>query len=239
MNPDNLNHLATVKAQGEDVPFQDNSTTEGDVSVIFKNLKGHLIKEIQKHNLVVGCVAWLTDFDILRALSKVENVIIIVQKEDFLRPDIKSGTAWPKTLRRFYDNLNCDVGRHEMPHLRHLSVCSWVNIPPVVCVGNHNTEKHPAFPRMHNKFLVFGEVHPISRRENEDYAPNAIKNLEAVWTGSFNFTQNATRSLENAVLIRNPKIAKAYYREFAQIFSVSELLDWGHPWVAPEYRIGT
>jgi hypothetical protein len=62
---------------------------------------------------------------------------------------------------------------------------------------------------------------------------------EAVWTGSFNPTQNATRSLENAVFIRDAEIAAAYGREFEQVVLMSEPLDWESPWVCPEWRIGT
>jgi hypothetical protein len=37
---------------------------------------------------VIGCIAWLTNTKIIQALRKVDQgVQIIVQKEDFLRPD--------------------------------------------------------------------------------------------------------------------------------------------------------
>jgi len=61
----------------------------------------------------------------------------------------------------------------------------------------------------------------------------------AVWTGSFNFTKNAGFSLENAVIMRNPKIVNAYLLEWANVEAISEPLDWENDWVAPEWRIGT
>lgn len=36
----------------------------------------------------------------------------------------------------------------------------------------------------------------------------------AVWTGSFNFTKNACASFENAVVLREPAIVKAFFEEY-------------------------
>jgi len=58
-------------------------------------------------------------------------------------------------------------------------------------------------------------------------------------TGSLNLTETATTSFENAVLIKNKKICNAYLNEWAQIFALSENLDWTKEWCAPEFRIGT
>ena len=52
---------------------------------------------------------------------------------------------------------------------------------------------------------------------------------KVVWTGSFNFTINAGRSL----------VAAAYAHEWSQVAALSEPLDWASEWMAPEYRLGT
>ena len=44
---------------------------------------------------------------------------------------------------------------------------------------------------------------------------------------------------QNAVLIDSAEVADAYAREFAQILTFSEPLDWTSDWVAPGYRIGS
>jgi phosphatidylserine/phosphatidylglycerophosphate/cardiolipin synthase-like enzyme len=62
---------------------------------------------------------------------------------------------------------------------------------------------------------------------------------EAVWTGSFNFSVNAGRSLENAVFIEDTAIAQAYANEFSQVAALSEPLNWQDPWCSPEWRCGT
>jgi hypothetical protein len=61
----------------------------------------------------------------------------------------------------------------------------------------------------------------------------------SVWTGSMNLTFNANQSLENAVHIRDPIIARGYVQEWAQILGISECLDWTSEWCAPEFHIGT
>jgi len=53
-------------------------------------------------------------------------------------------------------------------------------------------------PLMHNKFCVFGD--------------------ETVWTGSFNFTYEASRMhQENAVVLRDPALATAFKNQFINI----------------------
>jgi hypothetical protein len=80
----------------------DNSVVGEKISVYFKNQIEHLIKYIEKADVVIGCVAWLTNTQILEAFKKVPHGCkIIVQKEDFLRPDgSKIGS------KQFYDIYN-------------------------------------------------------------------------------------------------------------------------------------
>ena len=59
----------------------------------------------------------------------------------------------------------------------------------------------------------------------------------AVWTGSFNWSHNAARSLENAVFIESDEIAAKMYDEFLYIYTHSEPLDWTQPWSEPEYKL--
>ena len=105
-------------------------------------------------------------------------------------------------------------------------------IEAVRCVGNHNSQRVPAFPRMHHKFIVLCK---------EIGGEDGYRNYEPyeVWTGSFNFTKNAGFSFENAVVLRDADIVKAFFREYAQIAALSEPLNWEAEWVAPEWRVGS
>lgn len=228
----NLNELRISNDDGRDEPLMDPSISSegGRVEVFFRGIEENLIKAIDQADIVVGCVAWLTSWPILKALSKKDGVSIVVQKEDFLRPD--SGPVQNKT-RKMYENLPASLTRMDTALdetvLADMSCSSDPTIDAVRCVGNHNSSKTPSSPRAHHKFIVLCKV-TSSKRQYEPYA---------VWTGSYNFSHNATRSLENAVLIHDRKIARAYFAEWAQIAAMSEPLNWEVPWCDPEWRIGT
>ena len=213
---------------------QDYSCTEGNVEVIFRNFKRRLIGEILRYPVVLGCVAWLTDRDVLAALAGRESVSIIVQKEDFLRPDLgKSDNANAK-LQQLYGQMP-GICRQEMQGIAPgLNYCGDPDTEGVRCVGNHNSDYRPAVPRMHNKFLVF-----CSKVPSGDPALYDTITPHSVWTGSFNVTEAGGYSWENAVIIRSYAIALAYAKEHAQLLALSEELDWKRPWVTPEYRIGS
>lgn len=212
---------------------EDFSITSGNVQVLFQDHAQHLVKLIGEYEFAYGCVAWLTDFEILKALSKVSTQII-VQKEDFLRPDLD--TRWNKQkLRQAYNNVRCREERYDIDGLvADLSVCGDPSMSGIRCMGQCSSQGKKVSPRMHHKFLVLG------RRENSQRGDLCKRPVpEIVWTGSFNFTWNAGMSIENAVIIRDEKIARAYFNEWQQIFALSEPLDWNEEYVAPEYRIGT
>ncbi len=225
----------------EGTSLVDNSikNIDANVSIIFRKHKDILLEKIRQYNCILGCVAWLTDFEIIRAFSKVKRVCIIVQKEDFLRPDLNAGTNWRNDLRIAYNELPIFIRYDFSDLISGLSYCSGENAA-IRCVGNYNRDKKPAFPRMHNKFLVFSNYIEGSQvREDDGTYIKPIINHQEVWTGSYNLTKNAENSLENVVLIKNSKIAEAYYSEFYQILALSEPLDWETDWSAPEFKIGS
>lgn len=212
----------------------DPSISSGSVTCYFRNIKSHLIDEIKKYSAVVGCVAWLTDVDILQELSKKKGVSIIVQKEDFLRPD--SGDWSKQKLLKLYEKIPCMDKLCLPPPICDASICGDPSIG-IKCVGEANINKKMASPRAHHKFIVLGHIVSFEDKEKDYYTEDFFP--EAVWTGSFNFTNNGSNSLENAVVIKDKAIAKAYLNEFSQVAAMSEPLDWRSEWASPEYRIGT
>lgn len=213
---------------------------DGFFEAYFDDLEDRLIEHISSVNLVVGCVAWLTNKRILSALSGVKNgVSIIVQKEDFLRPDYGVSSDWKRRLREAYDNLPsppCRYSNWGNP-LESMSYACGPSIQPIRCMGNHNKNKSPAFPRMHHKFLVFCHYMDGTGSLGE-IGQDRITPL-AVWTGSFNFSENANNSMENAVFFNDPAVVSAYFNEWNQIAARSEPLDWTSEWAEPEWRIGS
>jgi hypothetical protein len=233
MMPINLNELCLSDFRGAPVPMADNSDEfSGSLRVHFRDLEARAVEFIGAHEYIVACVAWLTNENILRALANKRSVAIVVQKEDFLRPDM-GGFSRAKT-RRLYSDLRCEWDRAEFDGtpLASASVCGDPGMDPVRCVGNRNNDKRAVAPRMHNKFMV-GCALGGGGCDALPVVPLSV------WTGSFNMSYSATASLENAVEIRREDVALAYLREWAQIYAISEPLDWESEWAAPTWRIGT
>jgi hypothetical protein len=241
---DDLNQLYIANADGDDIALKDNRaiSADGKTLALFKNLETELLTRVDRADVIVGCVAWLTSEPILKALSKKKGVAIVVQKEDFLRPDTDSTSGWPKVLRGLYEAIPSNLSRYDAGWastvFHGMSYASDPTIEAIRCVGNYNSDKKPAFPRAHHKFVVFcKEVAPIVHQQVD----TAFYNYEPyeVWTGSFNFTKNAVRSFENAIVSTDTDIVRAFFEEAAQIQALSEPLNWESNWVAPEWRIGT
>src|SRR5437879_3208005 len=46
---------------------------DGKTTVFFKHIEKHLLDHIEQYKIIVGCVAWLTNDTILKALAKKEG----------------------------------------------------------------------------------------------------------------------------------------------------------------------
>jgi len=250
----NLNESFIRGGYGDiDHELRDHSYDSDDISVYFRDIEEKVIQHIRGADIVFGCVAWLTNFRIIDALSTPEfGASIVVQKEDFLKPDMVRYNGWKTMLYEKYNRVKCSLTRYELPEpICHMSTCSDPTIEGIRCVGNCNTDRNPSFPRMHNKFLVFAKVkqiglfyeyQPFDSKKNEIVSIEHTKNQifpYAVWTGSLNFSVSSTLSFENAILIKREDIAELYLKEFCQILALSESLDWSSEWMKPEWYIGT
>lgn len=236
MYPDSLRPLWDCRTPG---------TSEGAPQVLFHDLENALIAFLAGAELVVGCVAWLTSGPILDALAALPGVALLVQKEDFLRPDFGAAAGWKNHLRARYAAL------HEGPsRLNYLGILGGAStslddiVAPVRCLGNYNRAKSPAFPRMHHKFAVrchtesfYALLDPTDPSDKVYLVETVVP--DAVWTGSYNWTKNAGRSFENALILRDDASVDAYFDEWQQLMLLSESLDWETDWVDPEWRLGT
>lgn len=251
----NLNGLMIADDDGHPTrPLADPSVSveAARVEAVFRNIPERLIALISQHPVVVGCVAWLTHHGILAALAQCDTVSIVVQKEDFLRPDSDDAArckeGFVRGVRARYDALR-GGSRYDFGNtlVSKLSVCGDPSIDPVRCVGvSAQGSRH--IPRMHHKFIVLGRwkgieaFHDWQCRAGEDDRGEAELPVfvpEVLWTGSFNFSANAGNSLENALIIRDQALAWAYVKEWEQLVALSEPLDWTSDWVEPEWRVGT
>jgi hypothetical protein len=199
------------------------------VDVVFRHPMERLLALIESSSMVVGCVAWLTNARVLRKLSACSFVQIVVQKEDFLRPEL--GKTPRDYCRPLYAALPCSGSTHDVTiQSRHLDYIAGAHghefTDAVRCVGNRSVG-HVKPSLMHNKFLVFGNL----------VQHDGITCFESstVWTGSLNLSSTAENNFENSVIIRSRDIAQQYIKEWAQIYTISEPLDWDSEWSAPEF----
>lgn len=203
----------------------DHSIASKNVEVFFRNLKEHLLEQILSADMVIGAVAWITDLDILMALAQKET-LLVVQKEDFLRPDLQSAlTASDKaTLHQAYDALQPFDGRKVPigPFAQALYPDKLAHLAPVRSFGYCVPTQMYRVPKMHNKFLAF-----LQHDENDTYQPTSV------WTGSLNFTAMSLNSLENAIVIHDPEIAEAFICEAQIIYLKGDPLNWESDWINP------
>ena len=228
---DYFNHEPADKLQAD---FSTRVVGNFAVESIFKNLEGRVVEKIRSADAVVGCVAWLTNEKILRALSEVKKgVSLILQKEDFLRPDFRTEADYVMRLHRQYSQLKeiegpNDAQLEKLAHDIGEASAEWIDLA-VRCVGLAKDRSDVTLPRMHHKFLVFCR-HVEDFDQFWNYVPYAI------WTGSFNMTFNGTQSIENAVYIENEQIATSFFDEWFQMLMISEGLDWVSPYSEPDIQ---
>ena len=248
----NDNPLTELDLTFEGGPQENYSAANGVVEAVFRDHQQRLIALIREAKredwFCFGAVAWLTDPKLLYELSDVPSSIL-VQKEDFLRPDLgqRDGGSWQERLQKSYEAVP------SLPYDRYLllgiaSDLSYLGDPDVGrairCIGERPSDGSRTHPRMHNKFLVFASHVDRSNFNgsgiddvNSELAPGW--NAQVVWTGSYNLSRNAERSWENALIVRDSVIAEAYLKEWSQLFTFSEPLNWQSRYIAPEWRIGT
>ena len=203
----------------------DHSFKESDISVYFRGLKDKLISEINDSEIILGAVAWLTDHDLLEAISK-KPCQIVLQKEDFLRPDMEVilSNSSKKKLKEAYGKLSFDYTSINFSNkIFELSYDEIFDIEPVKCFGFLTEKMKHCSPKMHNKFLIFCYF---------DSTTNKIR-PKKVWSGSANLTEMSMYSLENAILIDNEVIAMQYLKEYEYIYYLSESLSWDSTWISP------
>lgn len=213
----------------------DYSTETKNVDVYFRNIEKTIVEKIRGADAVFGCMAWLTNENILNALARKEACSFVCQEEDFLRPDANfiGGTKkWKNKIHRLYSRINGTYGGWRL---------GGININTEIDCGIRrfgylNRQKVPAFPRMHNKFIVL-----CREGEHTDAYDGLFEPYEVI-TGSYNYSENSNNSLENICCIRDKSIVQAYMNNFKDIFVMSAPLDWDHDWSPNEsgdMRYGT
>lgn len=227
----------TPKFTREVIENYSTANSDSTISVYFDDIEDLVIELSSSFSVAVGAVAWLTNFKILQALSEMERVAIVVQKEDFLRRDLEiSSEEWREQLHSRYSALKGyrvdDFSLDAYPGVMdddpdyNPAVQRWLFDASglfqragdaIRCLGYARRARRE-IPRMHHKFLVLG-----------DRDDALIIRPRCLLTGSFNMTHNAVRSRENVLVIKDATIIQAYVSEWAQLWCLSEALNWHSP----------
>ena len=249
MDPLDLN-----RPKGDSIPEQlDHGCVSGPIEVIFRDHRGRLLQlfeEARRESQVcVGAVYRLSDLELLEAMAKTPTSIV-VQKETIWRPDFDPAarTGWRNLLREHYDRIAWSDQHHDLFQRQHfpsplgdMNLLGDQQIAGVRCVGvlGQQRPNGPFAPLMHHKYLVFARLSWLpdpGHESEEDPQGKAVWEPQTVWTGSYNLTRLAPRSRENAVIIRDPKVASAFFREWTALMCLSEALDWQSEDLAPEWH---
>jgi hypothetical protein len=263
MEPKNLNIHYIPHSNPDNIGWTRLKNCQSDkITVHFEDIEKALIRYISQSKFCLGCVAWLTNERILSALSNCSVVSIIVQKEDFLRPDYmgikadwhKKQDAFKKKIKQMYEALPRGVCQDDFIFDLDEDEQDKIELNSRI---NEKINQMYQETKINPGLISFGtdwETDPIRTlgEINEEQLP-AFPRMHhkflifckwfyepyAVWTGSFNFSFNGTQSLENGVYITDESIVKAYWFEWVFNFIRSESLDWSHEYKKPILTIGS
>lgn len=196
--------------------------------VYFKDIREVLLQHLSKCSYVVGCIAWITDFGVIDAISKLKGATIIVQAESMFK--IKTREGFKTNLKRRYQQIKqfpwaTFAKAAHLPHFQKLwtemkttpalqeQLWTTLGQDPMavrtcgqVQKAGHEGQNPEEPSMMHHKYLIFLD---------------ANAKAVAVWTGSFNFTKNASKSLENIQIVYNQQVADSYLRNFLSLLPES------------------
>ena len=226
----------------------------GDFEVVLRNLKGRfvdLLDEARRDGLVcTGVFYRLTEPEVLESLATLPTSIV-VQKDGCWRAagDSMSQPGWKHLLRSDYDDIAGSGEQHPLFQRQHcpsplgdVGLLEGQTISGIRCFGLANDsgadEKSPV-PILHHKFVIFSELTDAGEPEPGDVTDpsgNVTWRPRILWTGSYNPTRLASRSLENAVIIRRKDVAVQFLLAWAKIMAISEPLDWTDPGLNPQWN---
>lgn len=203
------------------------------VTVHLEHLEERLVEWLSCQVAVVGCVAWLTSERVLEALNSLPVCQVVMQKEDWMRPDFRG--AHPARSSPHLYQANAGFDRHSLDLTSTLSYLGDPSVQRFRCIGQSVDREGRAV--MHHKFLV-GCASTIEPGESPDEVERLLLEGRSVWVGSFNMTRDAAGNLDSA-LVLGPEPAGLYFREWVDVFARSEELNFEHEYAVPEWRVGS
>lgn len=192
------------------LPMRVTSLSSGDIEVCFQNIESFIIAKIKEHSFALGCMAWLTNKNILRALNSTFGYQLILNKEEYMKRS--------NELYSMYNGIKYGCGDDLfVTEIKDFPYTDSSNELDMFRVAGYD---EGVAPRMHDKFLI------LCKQDETCSYRRAVPHM--VITGSYNYTQSSNASLENVVCISNKEIVNAYYTEYLRIFAISEDINWDY-----------
>lgn len=184
-------------------------TDDLSISVHFDNIHNHFIETIKSYGynqIIVGCIAWLSNPKFITTLADhCKHVFIIVNNEDYTKwGNGKTHLLYNQLpistlpMHLIFSHLNTPLNTLETHIPNHQSS----EYAPVRACGNPGGKG----AIMHSKYLVFFK--------------NGIP--DGVLTGSANYTKRSICNQENVLCIKNKHIAMGYFNDFSSTFMQSQ-----------------
>jgi hypothetical protein len=170
---------------------------------IFGDKRSALLAWIEGQECIVGCVAWLSDPQILMALNRTELSEVVMQREAHLSRYGAMMPEHPSSIAALYQATH-DYAPHTHGGLR----------VRYRLIGSSNHGKRPV---MHHKFLVGCRLVLCRRPEGQ-----ALKIVPfSVWYGSWNMTRNAQND-DSALILHDMTVSQLFYKEWRRLWADSE-----------------
>ena len=245
--PLDLNKLLVAELPGP----HPHGGVSGAVEVVSCNHKAKLLElfaEGRASNLVcVGALYRLTEPELLEAMTTVATSVVVQKERNWWAGrDPSPRPGWQDLLRVDYDAVaasgehNDLFQRQNCPEpLGSRGLLGDQHLAGIRCFGQiNNGGGEQQSPILHEKFLVFSELNfrPEPSPPDAMYDDGQVDwKPKLVWTGSYNPTRLANRSLESTLVIRDERIATLFLHKWACIMALSEPLDWTSDSVQPEW----
>ncbi len=223
----------------------DNNYISNDVHICFNNIENIIIDKINKYDVIIGCVAWITNKNILNALLQKSTVMIVVQEEDYLLPDNNtifyknSNKRW---IRDLYTKLqNCNKYEYNIRHKLGINIYSSSQIAGVRRYGLMRHDSNVTYAKMHNKFIIglnLVDSKKLRWSNSDKDLTNFITSGEVI-TGSYNYTYSGSCSLENIICLTDINVLNAYFKQFGDIYVNSYELNFPSPWLPTRKSVDT
>ncbi|TNZ68409.1 hypothetical protein CGK41_23860 [Vibrio parahaemolyticus] len=175
-----------------------------NVNVNFFDNEEWFIKEIGNYDVVLGCVPWFTNREIIKELMSKKGVCIVTDKNAMGKYIEKRLPLFKKipTLKFDVSKLPSNNSYFDGRELQGTNTSS---------IRVFGMPKKDFTPMLHYKFFIMCDID-----ENQDIL------VKSVITGSFNLSDNATNSREVLLKISDEHVVQCFYYEWAKAFILSE-----------------